>query len=70
MGIVTELCTNATICAELDIDTISQAAPTDCMTAPKFETSIAIQIARKTGCRNGANGLCCTGGGFTRLISR
>jgi hypothetical protein len=69
IGIVTELCTKATICAEFDIETINQAAPTDCITAPKFETSIAIQIARKTGWRNGANGLCGTDCGVTRLRS-
>jgi hypothetical protein len=41
--------------AEGAIEVISQEAPTPWMRLPKFETRLAVQMARKMRCRNGAS---------------
>ena len=61
-GSVVEACTRATMSGEAAIVVISQEAATPWISAPKFETSVAIQSARKTGCRNGTNGEAESGG--------
>ena len=46
IGSVTDPCTSATMLSDVVIDVIIQAAPTAWISPPKFEPSVAIQIAR------------------------
>src|SRR5690606_7678520 len=54
MGRVVAACTRATISSELEMDVISQAAPTACTSPPRLDASVAVHSARKVRCRNGA----------------
>jgi hypothetical protein len=56
IGNVVAACTRETIRGLGDNDIISQAAPTSCIQVPMLETTVAVQSARKTGSRNGAQG--------------
>src|SRR5215218_2501006 len=53
IGSVVEACTRAMRSADAPMDVISQAAPTDWISPPKLEARLAIQTARKIGCRKG-----------------
>ena len=53
MGSASAVCTSATMSAELAMDVINQAAPTDWIRLPKFDTRLAIQTLRKIGDWNG-----------------
>ena len=55
IGSVVEAWTSATMLSEAVIVVIIQAAPTAWISPPKFEASVAIQIARNVGCRSGAS---------------
>ena len=55
IGSVTEACTSATMLSEVVIDVIIQAAPTAWISPPKFEPSVAIQIARNVGFLSGVS---------------
>src|SRR4051794_3288026 len=46
--------TSATMSAEGAIEVISHEAPTPWIRLPKFETRLAVQMARNMRCRNGA----------------
>src|SRR5690606_7869910 len=55
MGRAVEVCTSATMSGDGAIDVISHDAPTAWIRLPKFDTRLAIQIARKIRDRNGAS---------------
>ena len=56
MGRVVEAWTRETRSAEPARDVISQAAPTDWMSPPKFEAKFDSHTARKIPCFSGAKG--------------
>ncbi|GAB1361760.1 hypothetical protein MASR1M32_09960 [Rhodobacter sp.] len=56
IGKVVEACTSATIPSDGVSSAIFQAAPTPCISDPRFDTRVAVQISRKLGWRRGASG--------------
>src|SRR5215211_3487826 len=56
IGRVVDACTKATSSADPAIVAMSQDAPTDWMSPPKFDARLASHTARKTPCWNGASG--------------
>ena len=54
-GQVEAVCTSPTRIVDEVKVVINQAAPTDCIKVPIFETIFAAQIARKAGKASGAN---------------
>lgn len=57
MGSVTDAGTSAISWGEPDSEVMSQAAPTDWISPPKFEARLANQTALKMGVENGDGGL-------------
>ena len=53
-GSVVDVCTSATMSAEVAMDVIIQATPTPWIRPPKFDAMLANQSARKVPMRNGA----------------
>ena len=53
MGSARAVCTSATMSADLAIEVINHAAPTDWMRLPKFDARLANQTFRKIGIWNG-----------------
>src|SRR5689334_11900400 len=66
-GKVVAACTSATMVGLGAKEVISQAAPTFCIQVPMFEATAAIQRARKSGWRSGAQVDACEGGSMSML---
>src|SRR5437868_2869482 len=54
IGSIKAVCTSATLSADDVICVIAQAAPTPWINSPRFDSRLASQMRRNTGCRSGA----------------
>ena len=54
IGIISAVCTSATIPADDVICVIAHAAPTPLIIRPRLVSRLAVQIRRNTACRSGA----------------